>query len=89
MATNLNDIITLQAGKIVLTQTVSNWGIEIDSSSPVKFGLVYMINDLCDNVSVGQVVTFNLNDATQLTHNSSGYYLISENKVGFVEAPAP
>lgn len=89
MATNLNDIVVLKAGEIIVEQVTSGWGIEIDPSSNIKFGLVYMRNDLCDTVNVNDIVSFNIEDATQLTYNGNGYYLLKENKVSFIEAPAP
>lgn len=86
MATNLDDIITLQAGEIALTQTESEQGISLSASTEI-FGLVALVSELSDKFSLGQIVIFNPNNCLQFTYGSGSYYLIKESEIRAIEKP--
>lgn len=47
-------------------------------NSDLVFGYVEMINSLCDSVSVGEFVFFNIKDAKAIQYGSTIYYLLDE-----------
>lgn len=80
--------IILNKDQVLLTQTGSALGIEVDNS-PLLFGLIALINDLSDRYEVNDAVMFNPVGATILKYDNVDYYLTTEDKIFFTEVPLP
>ncbi len=78
--------ITLDPNTILVTLTSSSSGIVI-TTGDYNFGLVAKIADAMDAFTVGQTVSFKINDAVEMIYGSTIYYLVdvSETKVIFKE----
>lgn len=80
--------LTLNKGQILLIQSSTSLGIEVDNS-PFLNGVVSLINDLSDLYIVGDLVLFDPTNATKFKYSSEDYFLITENKVFYKENIAP
>ena len=83
----LSDL-TLNKGEVVVILSDSSLGITSDEVA-INFGLVQSINDLCDVVSVGQSVWFDITKAIPfIIISGTKFYKVNENDITGIEPPA-
>lgn len=78
--------IILNKGDILLTQSASGIGIELDNSALLN-GLVELTNQLTDRYVNGDLVLFNPEGATILNYSSVDYFLTKESNIYYKEVP--
>ena len=61
----------------------------IGAGTPLGFGTIVLVNDLCDKWVVGQSVMYVTKDQTLIAYDNVQYVLTDENKVLYKENPAP
>lgn len=80
----LSDI-TLNKGEVVVTLSSSSLNIAA-AGVALNFGTVQSINDLCDSVSVGNSIWFNIKDAIPFMLISGiTYYRLNESDIAGIE----
>jgi hypothetical protein len=76
----LNDLI-LPSGKIVVIPSISTQNIGADGSA-VNFGIVQMVNDLCDVATAGDSIWFDKSKATPfMVISGQTYYMVDEQDI--------
>lgn len=85
-----NNITLINPGVLVYG-TMSIQGIsEPDLKHPVmQFGLVSQVYPLCETVNVGQNIMFVKDGASIVTYSNTNYFLVPEQNIKLIEAPAP
>jgi len=82
----LSDLI-LNKGEVVVIRSESSIGI-VGVGTGINFGTVQMVNDLCDSVSVGTSVWFDLKDATPfMVVSGQVFYKLREEHITGNEPP--
>lgn len=85
----LSDLI-LPKGKIVVVLSNTNYNFAA-AGKALNFGIVQVVNDLCDVTEVGLVVWFDINKATPfMVISGQTYYMVDEqNIISGETAPPP
>lgn len=80
--------IILQKGFVLITPGSSVLG-GVGSGTPLNFGTISIINDLCDKWVVGQNVMYVTQGQTLITYDSVEYAMVHEDNIFYKENPAP
>ena len=72
---------------MLVTLVNSPSGIQVSENTNLVFGFVWMINDLCDSVEVGEYVFFDITKANAIQYGSTIYYLVDEALKIFKDIP--
>lgn len=80
--------IILNRGQVLVSQTSSGLGIQIDNS-PLLNGTIELVNDLTDLYEVGNLVLFNPQGAVILKYSGTDYFLTTEDNLFYKESIAP
>ena len=79
--------IILNYPNILVSQTISSIGVEIQSSGLI-FGMIELIYDTSDKSAVGNIILFDPTKSIQMKYGSTIYYLLDENIASFTEIPS-
>lgn len=84
----LPDLI-LNKGEVIVTSSDSTLGITgVDSA--INFGIVQYVSDLCDTVTVGASIWFNIKDAVAfMVISGQIFYKLNEQDITGTETAAP
>lgn len=81
--------ITLGLGQVLITVsgTGSALGV-IPIQNPIQFGVVALVNDMCDSCKVNDSVMFDGSKGRQLQYGSTIYVLLEEQHISGIETIA-
>lgn len=82
--------IVIPKGYIIVVQSVSTAGFEMDNNSNL-YGEVVAVNDLCESYAIGDIVLFLTTDVQIMIHKggvtTESSYLVREEDILFKENP--
>lgn len=81
--------ITLSYGEVLVTETLSQFGLYAYDAEKIKFGYVEAVYSTSDKTSVGTYVVFNPQDSRDFIYGSTRYYIVKENSISGTEPFAP
>lgn len=81
------DLIVLQAGQVVVTESSSISGIT-EWPAGYLFGLVVAVADIIENAAVGQTILFDPTKATSdFKISVTQYWIVAEDNISLTEQP--
>lgn len=76
--------IVLLKKQVLIQENSSKLGIIVDNTVDI-FGEVVSVNDLVDNVDIGNIVLFNPNGCLIFRYDNSFYYIVDNDRLIFKE----